>query len=160
MYYFYSHIKSKMLYNEDSSLGTQQFPVFCLCPSLPFSLSAPLLFLLSFYWLPYYHSCIAACHFAQITAVSPVDGGTLPDWYSVPGTVPSTLPNSGSLSQHFLLSHGFNDDNTGSFYCSAGAARLTPPAGPTVNGELITPNSQGQFVIGFTENSGCLEVYI
>ena len=53
MYYFYSHIKrSKMLYNEDSSLGTQQFPVFCLRQSLPFSLSAPLLFLLSFYWLP------------------------------------------------------------------------------------------------------------
>ena len=113
---FYSHIKSKMLYNEDSSLGTQQFPVFCLCPSLPFSLSAPLLFLLSFYWLSYYHSCIAACHFAQITAVSPVDGGTLPDWYSVPGTVPSTLPNSGSLSQHFLLSHGFNDDTTGQIW--------------------------------------------
>ena len=47
-----------------------------------------------------------------------------------------------------------------SFYCFAGAARLTPPAGPTVNGELITPNSQGQFVVGFTENFGCLEVYI
>lgn len=128
--------------------------VFTIFPLRPPPLSA--LFLLT----PYYHSCIAECHFAQITAVSPVDGGTPPDGYSVPGTVPSTPPNSGSLSQHFLLSHGFNDDNTGSFYCFAGAARLTPPAGPTVNGELITPNSQGQFVVGFTENFGCLEVYI
>lgn len=136
-----------------------QFLFFCLYQSLPFSLS-PLLFLLSFYWLPHYHSWVAACHLAQITAVSPVEGGTLPDGYSVPGTVPSTPPNSGSLSQHFLLSCGFNDGNTGFFYCSAGAARLPPPAGPTVNGELIIPNSQGQFVVGFTEHFGCLEVYI